>query len=270
MNPRFFHVYQDTPAGREALLQTVFFCRMLGAAPVVYIPETPRFLMYFENRVVQVDLDCDPSDLKKRARWQARASEILAGSGLDAHFLQIHHRTTPELPDVPVDFDYMSCPVPASARHFVYSDLGMRRLPAVAPFSVLIPALVARGWKSLAVFYGGDEKKEGVLAAGLAMARNTGLPLDVFTRGPVPVIRSASFKAHVRHVVAGNKGNDFWMDVPPEALMIVGASGKGWFRERFFSTFKKELRSSLPGTCVFVGPQAQESYMRIWERETDS
>lgn len=253
-------------------MQTALFCRMLGAAPVVYIPETPRFLMYFEKRVVQVDLDLDidVSDLRKRELCKARASEILASSGLDAHFIQIHHRTTPDLPDVPVDFDYMSCPVPSSARHFVYSDLGMRRLPAVAPFSVLIPSLVCRDWKSLAVFYAGDGKNEGVLAAGLAIAKNTGLPLDVFTKGSIPVIQSASFKEHVRHMVAGNKGNDFWMDVPPEALMIMGASGKGWFRESVFSTFKKELRRRLPGACIFVGPQAQKVYMRMWERDMDS
>ena len=60
MNKQLFHIFRNTPLGRETFLQSLYFCNMTGVTPVVYIPEHTKFLMYFENDVVQVDLDDSP------------------------------------------------------------------------------------------------------------------------------------------------------------------------------------------------------------------
>ena len=57
MEPKLFHIFRNTPLGRETLLQSLFFCNTVGSSLIIYIPKHTKFLMYFENDVVQVDLD---------------------------------------------------------------------------------------------------------------------------------------------------------------------------------------------------------------------
>lgn len=267
-SPRFFHVYQDTPRGREALQQTAFFCRIMGAAPVVYIPESSRFLMYFENRVVQVDLEGGHWGKRERERAQSRAAEILADAGLDARFLEVRHRTTPALPDIPVDFDYMACPVPLHTDSWVYSDLGMRRLPAVAPFFVLMPAPVARPWKSLLLCYGGSEGASRALKIALGLAETMGLPLDVFGLGNPEELAASLEKtagsgmSAIRHCLWRQEtGENPWMGIPPDALLVLGASGKSWIREALLPSFKKKIRCWLSFPMLFVGSEGAATFL---------
>ena len=57
MYSQLFHIFRNTPLGRETMLQSLYFCRQIGANPAVYIPQHTKFLMYFDNDVVQVDLE---------------------------------------------------------------------------------------------------------------------------------------------------------------------------------------------------------------------
>lgn len=57
MNYKLLHIFRNTPFGRETFLQSLYFCKTIDAYPVVYIPKTDKFLMYFSNDVVQVNLD---------------------------------------------------------------------------------------------------------------------------------------------------------------------------------------------------------------------
>ena len=259
LHPRFFHVYQDSPRGREALMQSAFFCRMLGAAPVVYVPEAPRFLMYFENRVVQVDLGEEDWGRAGRSAAAARAAEILADVGLDARFLEVRHRTTPALPDIPVDYDYMACPVPLDARLWLYSDLGMRKLPAVAPFPIFIPAVVSRPWKSILCCHGGTKSAAAVFSLAQNLAREMDLPLDLLGLGAREILDASLQKTPkgIRHFLWLEKGKgNPWMEVPADALIVLAAWGGSWIREALLPSFKKDLRRSLPSPMLFVGPQA--------------
>ena len=56
-DPRLFHIFRNTPVGRETLLQSIYFGRKTGSSLEVYIPESKKFLMYFDSEVVQIDLD---------------------------------------------------------------------------------------------------------------------------------------------------------------------------------------------------------------------
>ena len=57
MAKQLLHIFRNTPFGRETLLQSANFCRQLDVTLVIYIPEYTKFLMYFDNDVVQIDLD---------------------------------------------------------------------------------------------------------------------------------------------------------------------------------------------------------------------
>ena len=57
MHSQLLHIFRNTPLGRESFMQSLYFCKNVGATPVVHIPQHTKFLMYFDNDVVQVDLD---------------------------------------------------------------------------------------------------------------------------------------------------------------------------------------------------------------------
>ncbi|MCP4108404.1 MAG: universal stress protein, partial [Desulfobacteraceae bacterium] len=39
MEPQLFHIFRNTPLGRETLLQSIYFCNKVGASLTVYIPK---------------------------------------------------------------------------------------------------------------------------------------------------------------------------------------------------------------------------------------
>jgi hypothetical protein len=57
MAARLFHVFRNNPFGRETLLQSICFCKKVGASLIIYIPRHKKFSMHFENDIVQIDLD---------------------------------------------------------------------------------------------------------------------------------------------------------------------------------------------------------------------
>lgn len=264
MNTRFLHVYEDTLQGREALLQTAHFCRLLDAAPVVYIPRTQRFLMYLENRITQVDLAVFPKDERAMDLAFGHASEILADSGLDARFFTPVHWTSQSLPDLPADFDFMNCPLPGNGELPVYSDLGMRRLPREAPFSVLLPTPQFKAWQSIALFQYEGKKSEKSFILGRRMAEKAGVPLDLFCFGRkdkqerafLDFIETGS--RHLRHVLFFDKRDeDAWTRIPEDALLLLDALSGTWLGNRFFPSFQKKVRARLKDNpMLFSGSEA--------------
>ena len=49
VNYKLLHIFRNTPFGRETFLQSLYFCKMINAYPVVYIPKSDKFLFYFSN-----------------------------------------------------------------------------------------------------------------------------------------------------------------------------------------------------------------------------
>ena len=140
MEPKLFHIFRNTPLGRETLLQSVYFCKAIGADLEIYIPEHTKFLMYFENDVVQIDLDNSYLTAPETARSHAAA---LADEGKARYgFLAPKHFTASTLPDIPTHFDFMCCPRSISD---LSSKIGLgyigprvRRIVKSARFPVLI------------------------------------------------------------------------------------------------------------------------------------
>src|SRR6056297_724358 len=80
MDLQLLHIFRNTPLGRELMLQSAYFCRLLKILPVIYVPQYMKFLMYFENDVVQVDLD--GSYLRSPSTARDHAAEIIRQQGL--------------------------------------------------------------------------------------------------------------------------------------------------------------------------------------------
>ena len=107
MDLKIFHIFRNTPLGRETLLQSIYFCNKVGVSPVIYIPKFTKFLMYFENDVVQIDLDA--SYLTAPDTALTHATELVERTGLQPNFLNPKHFTASTLPDIPTDFDFLCC-----------------------------------------------------------------------------------------------------------------------------------------------------------------
>ncbi|MBA2881536.1 hypothetical protein HNR65_001863 [Desulfosalsimonas propionicica] len=270
MEMQMLHIFRNTPLGREMLLQSAYFCKQLEILPLIYIPDYVKFLMYFENDVVQVDLDA--SYLKAPDSAKAHASEIIQGMGLpQPRFFTPKHFTASTLPDLPVDFDFMCCPRSISD---LSSKIGLgyigprvRRIVKSARFPVLIPSAVYKPWTSIAVLFGGSSNAVKALRLGIRLSRRCGLPLDVFShpenrsqKDYENIIQEAGLKDdfdnYVRtwRISESRPFQENLYEIPHDALLVLGAYGHGLIKELLFGSTMEIVQTVTPNSMLIVGP----------------
>ncbi len=270
MEPKLFHIFRNTPLGRETLLQSVYFCKTIGADMEIYVPEHTKFLMYFENDVVQIDLD--PSYLTAPETARDHAAALVGDWKARYTFLKPKHYTASTLPDIPTHFDFMCCPRSISD---LSSKIGLgyigprvRRIVQSARFPVLITSSVFKPWRSIAVFFGGSTNAVNSLKLGLRLARVTGMPLRMYTQ-----LEHYS-RADYEQVLADNdltdavaQGVTEWRffergdfevnlyDVAHDALVVLGAFGHGVIRDVLFGSKMEKIQGTIPNNLLIVGPK---------------
>ncbi len=270
MDPKLFHIFRNTPIGRETLLQSVYFSKTIGADMEVYIPEHIKFLMYFENDVVQIDLDSSYLTDPETAR--AHAVAILDDWKERYTFLAPKHYTASTLPDIPTHFDFMCCPRSisdlSSKMGLGYLGPRVRRIVKSARFPVLITSSVFKPWHSIAVFFGGSTNAVKSLKLGLRLARLSGLPLKMYTQ------LANHTQAHYEAVIAergladavANEVTEWRLfetgdlkvnlyDVDHDALVILGAFGHGVVRDVLFGSKMEKIQGTMPNNLLIVGPR---------------
>lgn len=269
MEHHLFHIFRNTPFGRETLLQSLYFCRTVGIAPILYIPEHTKFLMYFENDVVQVDLDNAYLTSPETARDHAET--LLREAGFEPDFFSPKHFTATTLPDVTTQFDFMCCPRSVSD---LSSKIGLgyigprvRRIVRSARFPVLITSPVFKPWTSVSVFFGGSHNAINALRLGVRICRESGFPLDVFTQAESrtrqdyeQIVDDHGLKAeldrHLRHWKVFDQGRieDNLYDVPHDALVVLGAFGHGLIRDFVFGSKMETIQATVPNNLLIAGP----------------
>jgi hypothetical protein len=265
MKPQLLHVFRNTPFGRETLLESSYFCKTAGKELVIYIPKTTKFLMYFENDVVQVDLDSSYLTSPETAR--EHATSIVQSMGLEPVFLEPKDFTASTLPDIPTHFDYMCLPrsiVDLSSKIGLgYIGPRVRKIVQNAPFPVYIPNPVFKEWKSLTVMFGGSANAVKALRLGMKMSELSGYPLQVFTQlgratksDYEKIIKKNRLEKAVENWTVFRKGK-FKVnlyEVPHDALVILGAYGHGLIKELAFGSKMEAIQSVLPNSMLIVGP----------------
>jgi len=108
MANQLFHIFRNNPQGREILYQSLYFCKVMQASLVIYIPNHKKFLMYFENNIVQVDLDKSYITSPKTAI--RNVNELVKEMGITTTFIKPKTYSASELPDIQPNFDFMCCP----------------------------------------------------------------------------------------------------------------------------------------------------------------
>jgi hypothetical protein len=269
MEHQLLHIFRNNPFGRETLLQSIYFCKKVGAFPVIYIPKTTKFLMYFDNDVVQVDLD--NSYLASTDTAERHAAEILAEAGLEARFLEPKHYTASTLPDIHTGFDYMCCPRSVSD---VSSKIGLgyigprvRRIVKSAKFPVLITSPIFKPWESIAVFFGGSVNAVKALRLGFHVARASGMRMDVFTQTGKSskedyqkLIKDRNIEEDMDryvnqwHFFENDHFEDHLYDIPHDALVILGAYSHGVIKDIVVGSKWEKIQSTIGNNLLVAGP----------------
>ncbi|MCF6246929.1 MAG: universal stress protein [Desulfobacula sp.] len=271
MNYKLLHIFRNTPFGRETFLQSLSFCKTISASPYVYIPKSDKFLMYFNNDTVQVDLDhsylTSPDTAKKHA-------EILfAEMGIKPLFYEPKNFTASSLPDISTNFDYLCCPRSVSD---ISSKIGLghigprvRRIIKHATFPVLITSPVFKPWKSITVLFGGSENAVKALKLGLKIAMSSGLPLEIYT------LLEKQNETHYKSLIEKEeltepvnqlsqkwhyyKKNDFdtmLYDIPHDSLIVLGAYGHGIMKDILLGSKMEHIQSTLTNNLLIPGPNS--------------
>lgn len=270
MAQKLFHIFRNTPLGRETLLQSIYFCQKMGVLPTVYIPEATKFLMYFENDVVQVDLD--PSYLNDPDTAVTHVEQLLKAEQIKPELFTPKNYTASTLPDIPTNFEFMCCPRSISD---LSSKIGLgyigprvRRIIQAARFPVLITSPVYKPWQRIAVFFGGSANAVNALRLGIRIAKVTGMHLDIYTQvgknAPSKdraFVRDQGLEKPLESVLNQwtffEKGRfeDNLYEVHHEALVVLGAYGHGIIRDIMFGSMMEKIQSTISNNLLIAGPK---------------
>jgi nucleotide-binding universal stress UspA family protein len=269
MASQLFHIFRNNPLGRETFLQSLYFCKVMQASIVIYIPNREKFLMYFENNIVQVDLDKSYITSQKTAK--RNVNELVKEIGIKARFIKPKTYTASELPDIQPNFDFMCCPRSISD---LSSKIGLgyigprvRHIVNSAQFPVLLSSPAFKEWQSIAVFLGGSVNAVNAFNLGLRISRVSGLPVEVFTQiengtreSYEDVIEKNTLEKEMNRRINKwlifEKGDfeENLYQVPHNALVILGASGHSVLKTIVFGSKMEKIHSSLPNNLLIVGP----------------
>ncbi len=269
MDAQLFHIFRNTPLGRETLLQSIYFCKKIEASLIIYIPELTKFLMYFENDVVQIDLD--GSYLTSPQTALMHAKELLDQGKIKARFLKPKNYTASTLPDIATNFDFMCCPRSISD---LSSKIGLghigprvRRIVNSATFPVLITSPVFKKWRSIAVFFGGSANAVNAMKLGFRISRACGMPLSVFTH--VENASKESYEEIIKnenlteemdrysaewHIFESGKFEENLYDVPHDALVVLGAYGQSLMKSLVFGSKMEKIQTVISNNLLIAGP----------------
>jgi hypothetical protein len=269
MNYKLLHIFRNTPFGRETFLQSLYFCKTINAYPVAYIPKSDKFLLYFSNDAVQVDLD--KSYLNETETAREHVEELFEEMGFKPMFYEPKNYTASTLPDISTNFDYLCCPRSVSD---LSSKIGLghigpkvRRIIKHATFPVLITSPVFKPWKSISVFFGGSENAMNALNLGLKIAMSSGVPLNLYTllekKGEDyyrELIRKSNLESLVNQYVAHwhfyeNQAFDTMLyEVPHDSLIVLGAYGHGIIKEILLGSKMEHIQSTVTNNLLITGP----------------
>jgi len=274
MNYKLLHIFRNTPFGRETFLQSLYFCKTINAFPVVYIPKSDKFLMYFSNAAVQVDLD--HSYLTSPDTAKSHAEDLFDEMGVKPMFYEPKNFTASSLPDISTNFDFLCCPRSVSdlSSKIGLGHLGpkVRRIIKHATFPTLITSPVFKPWKSISVFFGGSKNALNALKLGLKIAMSSGLSLDIYT------LLEKQDESYYRDLIKKNgleepvnqlsnqwyfypkpEFNKMLYDVPHNSLIVLGAYGHGIIKDILLGSKMEQIQSTVTNNLLITGPHCSIS-----------
>lgn len=269
MNYKLLHIFRNTPFGRETFLQSLYFCKSINAFPVAYIPKSDKFLMYFSNAAVQVDLD--HSYLASPDTAENHAEALFKEMEIKPMFYEPKNFTASSLPDISTNFDYLCCPRSVSdlSLKIGLGHIGpkVRRIIKHATFPILITSPVFKPWKTISVFFGGSKNAVNALKLGIKIAMASGLPLDIYTLLEKKdktyysdLIKKEGIEEPVSqlsnqwHFYKKSEFDTMLYDVPHNSLIVLGAYGHGIIKDILLGSKMEQIQSTVTNNLLVTGP----------------
>ena len=266
------HIFRNTPFGRETLFQSLDFCKTFDMKLHVYIPKTLRFLMYFDNEAVEINLDESYIRAPETAEYHLR--EIVEKTGTEWELVTPPTQTNRMLPNLRTTYSLMCAPrilaEPSSGIGLGKIGPKVRKLLLAAPFPLLIPSAVYQRWDSVTVFFGGSPTSFKCLKLGLDMAR-AGIPIEVFSVLEEGLLREDLeaqiaeeglldlFAQHVSnwHLIEGGNLQEELYSVSRSSLLLLGAYGRGRIKSKIFGSTMETINQTMPNNILTLGPAVE-------------
>ncbi len=273
MKSQLLHIFQNTPFGRETFLQSLYFCKMTGLHLKVFFPTAPQFLMYFTREVVTVDLD--KSFLKSPETAREHAEELIREAGVDASFFEPTEHTASTLPDIPVNFGFMTCSrnIGDLSSKVSLGHIGTRVRAIIknATFPIIIPTAVYKEWNGILVLFGGSANALNAFRLGVKLHFLSGLPLKLFTyteKKPKTYYKKILEKSDLlsginleelewKFIEKGSFSEGLY-HVSHDALVVAGAYAHGIIKDLLMGNMMEDIQTILPNNLVIVGPHYNE------------
>lgn len=269
MDDSLFHIYSNTPLGRESLFQAIHFCRTLNLSLTVYIPSSKWFFLGFGTEADAIMVELDNSYLSSPETALNNASDLIYEKGLQTKWIVPEKDERRDEEKITVPFEFMCCmrclKAPISKLSVGYIDTLVRKIVNIARFPVLITSVMYRPWTRLAIFYGGSDSSLCALKLGVHICRSSGLKMDIFTQNEGrdkqsirETIDSLSFENAINRVCDNwieFNSDDFisnMYNVPRDALVVLGG-----FRSqigRNYSSIMEKIQSTIPNNLLVIGP----------------
>ena len=266
---RVFHVFRNTPLGRETTLGAAYVCRRTGGQLYLYRPTQPRFTLQLKDELVEVTLD--GSYVADLSTVESHATALLEAEGVPLRWLAPSHMLASTMPVLAGDFDLMTCPRSLSdpPAGLAPGLLGtrVRRLVRAAPFPLLILTTPFVEWDTITVFFAGSAHAVRALTWARDLAAAAGAPCTVITHDEGNALERATTALEQNgwleevqprwQVLTTGQFNDCLWEVPRTALVVAGAFGHSGIKARLLGSRTELLQSALPNPLLLVGPRAK-------------
>ncbi len=273
MPARLLHIFRNNPLGRETLLQSIYFCKAVGANPVIYIPNDTKLWLDLGNKTIPVALSA--SYLTSPETACEHATQLLEQNGIPITFFQTGNDHEPMIHNAPSVCEFMTCPrnIGDLSSKIGLGHLGrkVRRIVKFAPFPILITSLAFKEWHNIAVFFGGSANALKALKLGFRLSRASGMPIDVFTQLEKEPLQHYEKYIHDKNLTKemGRRVNEWHVfdqgrfeenlyHVPHDALVVMGARDGSPVKGLVFGSKMEKIHTWLPNNLLIAGPNYKE------------
>lgn len=273
MDASLFHIYSNTPLGRETLFQAIHFCKTLNLTLSIFIPHSKWVFLRCGSETDDLMIEFDNSYLFSPKTAISNAKETIKDKGLRTNWIIPEKDKKKYSPKITGSFEFMCCTrcikEPLSKLSVGYIDTLVRKIVNTARFPVLIPSLMYRPWKRLAIFYGGSDSSLNALKLGLQISQVSGFKMDIFTQ-----LEDRDNKKFRDSIDCHSLENaidevcDNWYEfnsedfitniynVSHDSLVVLG--GFHSHIRRNYSSMMEKIQSTLPNNLLAVGPNYSE------------
>jgi len=263
MQLNLLHVFRNTPLGRETLMQAADFSRKTHSRLNVYLPEFDRVLLHFGPNAVEIRLDASYLYLQETARHNLQ--KISKEAHVRVHEVKAETMTASNLPRLPTNFDVISLPrIMVERKGPISIGSGVRKLVKSATASALIAPGRFHDWREVLVLFGGSQYSAVALQWGLAVSRESGLPLRLLTASDKQTSRAMCEDALRQYnlpadvfqnwiFVESGSAVSILDKIPRDAMLMMGAYGHSGIRARLFGSTTELIQKNTANLIMLIG-----------------